>query len=535
MIALPGFIQWCENMSYQYISLAWSTSDSKGGAGYAGVMTLCKLRPIATSFDFVDSPSDEARVITHEFESFVHVSVYSPCTGYNSIKMDSRVKFDLALKNHLVVQQNNIGKPVICSGDLNINPRRQDWHEKAFASLIRIKEASGSIHHPGYSPSELEGYFLLLKVAKLSNAWEHLYPYSSEGMTWHPPSDPHGLQGWGQRLDHFLLGPEFLTGKWIYQLQSMINFRGEGSSDHNGLLLNLTRPCESPSIGILSTDETDNTDVLICNLDTKKSKTFKAAECPRITIEIFGKPTQVFIDTGAPFSIYNPPARQTIKDFYITSGTPTGSLTNCSFTGATGGRVTAEQNYIMSFQVGSHLLQGHFVVLTNNERNLPLFLLGQDLLMGPLEGVAVIPDVKHQVDKLSAYFGVEWTTRHPCESLIRLVDPPKMPPTVSSLVDDLDESLVEKYLPCVSNMDPEQLFDDTPLQEDAFIFGGTPTSDSELPDNGDESQYLPTEDNCFNIDGDEVGFHDCPLPVVQLGLVVQGMLSTLDVQTVEQP
>ena len=39
------------------------------------------------------------------------------------------------------------------------------------------------------------------------------------------------------------------------------------------------------------------------------------------------------------------------------------------------------------------------------------------------------------------------------------------------------------------------------------------------------------QDNCFNIEGDEVGFHDCPLPVVQLGLVVQGMISTLDVQT----
>ena len=70
MISLPGFIQWCENMSYRHISLAWSTGKAKGGAGYAGVMTLSKFQPIATSFDFNNNISEEARVITQEFESF---------------------------------------------------------------------------------------------------------------------------------------------------------------------------------------------------------------------------------------------------------------------------------------------------------------------------------------------------------------------------------------------------------------------------------------------------------------------------------
>jgi exodeoxyribonuclease-3 len=327
-------------MKYRFISLSYSSSDWKGSAGYAGVITLSKFLPNSTTFDIENFPDDEARVITHEFESFSHVSVYSPCTGYDPVKMDNRVKFDSALTSHLTKQRLKSGKPVICSGDLNINPRRQDWHEKAFESLHKLKKISGSEHHPGFSPSELKDYFNLLAVAKLTNAWEELYPYSLEGMTWHPPTDPHGTKGWGQRLDHFLISEDFINNRGEYSLISMINLRAQGSSDHNALLLNLQLTSEIPSIAILNLQE--NTNVVISNLDTKQTGIFKPAECPRITILIAERPTQIFLDTGAPFSIYNPPAIKTGNDLYLQEAKPTGSLTNCSFMGATGGRVTAD-------------------------------------------------------------------------------------------------------------------------------------------------------------------------------------------------
>ena len=49
MLSLPGFISWCEKMKYYFITLSWSSSEIKGGAGYAGVMTLNKFRPISTT------------------------------------------------------------------------------------------------------------------------------------------------------------------------------------------------------------------------------------------------------------------------------------------------------------------------------------------------------------------------------------------------------------------------------------------------------------------------------------------------------
>ena len=517
MISLPGFIQWCQDTSYHYISLAWSENSIKGGAGYAGVMTLCKFKPLSTLFDLNNMQSDEARVITHHFPSFVHVSVYSPCTGYSASKMESRVGFDNALNSHLVFQKGRSGKPMICAGDFNVNPRRQDWHEKAFASLRHLKDVSKSEYHPGCSPLELEGYKRLLSSSNMVNMWEHLYPHSSRGMTWHPPTDPHGFQEWGQRLDHFLLTEDFLSNtRGGFTVDSMVNLRGEGSSDHNGLLLNLYQPGVSPSVYTL--DVLGDTNVVITNLDNGRTKVFKAAECPRVSIETFGRPTQVLLDTGAPFSIYNPPAIRRQNDFYLAAATSTGSKSNCFFAGATGGHITAEQNYIMSFRVGAHVLQGHFVVLATHEKNLPMFLFGMDLLMGPLQGVAVIPDVVDQFDKISVYFGVDWTTRYHSEGILQIRHPPVLPPKVSTLLEDIDEQLVEKYLPLISKIDPEVLFDNTPISEQAFIFGDPHNFEGSSPA---EQDFFPVEDFSYVNDDGETGFQDCPLPVVQVGLAIQ--------------
>ena len=168
--------------------------------------------------------------------------------------MQARVKFDLALSEHIAHFRAETNKPIICAGDLNINPRRVDWHEKAFASMSRLMATSGITHHPGCSPSELEGYEHILRKSNLTNAWEYLYPSSSQGMTWHPPTDPQGLLGWGQRLDHFLVTPEFLSNSEKYRLGSIMNLRGEGSSDHNGLLLELLDSSDLPVASLLRED-----------------------------------------------------------------------------------------------------------------------------------------------------------------------------------------------------------------------------------------------------------------------------------------
>ena len=512
LMALPGFVSWCEVMGYYTITLSWSTSEAKGGAGYAGIMTLSKCRPLSTTFGLPGGAEDEARCVTHEFDSFVTVTVYSPCVGYDEAKMASRAKFDRDLREHIVVQQQKYRKPVICCGDLNVNPRRQDWHEKAFASMARVKEASGCDHHPGYSPAELKGYEQLLRSTNLTNAWEFLYPYSEEGMTWHPPTDPLGHRGWGQRLDHFLLSPEFLSERWKYSIDSMTNFRGQGSSDHNPVLIKLRRPHDERCSLV-----TDVTGVEILSLDSGKSTIFLPAKCPRVTMEISGKPAQVFIDTGSPFSIYNPPPGPTASDHFITSAVSTGSQSNCSFTGATGGRVTAEQNYNMVFKIGPHELQGEFVVLKRHEPNLPLFLMGMDILMGQLRGVAVVPHRHEDRDKLYLHFGVAWGTPYPCELFVQTRPPSASALSSLSPLQGLSEELIEENLPTVARL--VSTSPQTTLPDSAFVYGGESSENDE--EEGDDD--FDPEDYSYHSSDEGLGFHDSSLPIVKLPLVAAGV------------
>ena len=158
-------------------------------------MTLCKFKPLSTLFDLNNMQSDEARVITHHFPSFVHVSVYSPCTGYSASKMESRVGFDNALNSHLVFQKGRSGKPMICAGDFNVNPRRQDWHEKAFASLRHLKDVSKSEYHPGCSPLERGAQM----VIELFQHGEHVGTSISTFFTRHDMAPPHG-PAWFSRM-----------------------------------------------------------------------------------------------------------------------------------------------------------------------------------------------------------------------------------------------------------------------------------------------------------------------------------------------
>jgi len=301
-----------------------------------------------------------------------------------------------------------------------------------------------------------------------------------------------------------------------------MNLRGEGSSDHNGLLLELLDSSDLPMVSLLREDL--EAGVVIMNVDTGMSKVFKSVECPRISFEIGGISTQALLDSGAPFSIYNPPGLLDSTDPYLRSAIATGSRINCSFTGATGGSITAEQNYLMSFKIGGHSFQGNFVVLSSHERNLPLFLFGMDILMGPLQGVAVVPDLKDQLDKLSVYFGVDWSVGHPCEDVIRIKHPPIFQSNIS-LIEDIDDTLISGHLPLISRIDPHSLFDSAPLTEDAFIFGGS--GDKEEHEVDDDVLY---SEYCQSTQTDQGGFQDCPLPVVQVGVALQDSLLSPDIK-----
>ena len=115
--------------------------------------------------------------------------VYSPCTGYDEIKMRARKKFDKLLSNHLKLLKKRKNEKIILTGDLNVNPRVQDSHPLAFLQCAKLKKNSGLREDPGCSYQEVSMYHDLVKDFEAVNVWEHLKPNSKQGMTWHSTLD----------------------------------------------------------------------------------------------------------------------------------------------------------------------------------------------------------------------------------------------------------------------------------------------------------------------------------------------------------
>jgi len=113
---------------------------------------------------------------------------------------------------------------------------------------------------------------------------------------------------------------------------------------------------------------------------------------------------------------------------------------------------------------------------------------------------------------------VDWSVGYPCEKVVRIKYPPTFQSNISR-IEDIDETLVEEHLPLISKIDPHILFGDSPLADDAFILGGSvDKADPEVDDDVLYAEY------CHSVGEDQSGFQHCPLPLVQLNVVVQGYL-----------
>ena len=206
LLSLPGFQDWCREQRYNHVIMSWSSNESRGGKGYAGIVVLSRVAPVKVVFGMPALVNGEARSITLEFETFNLLAVYSPCTGYNSQKIKERAHFDDILKSYIGKLYRTSKKPIILAGDLNVNPRAQDYHKSAFAHMARLKKQSGLEYDPGCSPQEIDAYYNTIARFDGVNVWEKLRQYDPYGMTWHPKFNSGTLNHFliGQRLDHFV-------------------------------------------------------------------------------------------------------------------------------------------------------------------------------------------------------------------------------------------------------------------------------------------------------------------------------------------
>ena len=100
----------------------WNYAEKKG---YSGTAIFTKKEPISVSYGLgIDEHDKEGRVITLEFEDFYMITVYTPNSKSELLRLDYRMEWEDAFREYMM-KLDNI-KPVVVCGDLNVAHKEID-------------------------------------------------------------------------------------------------------------------------------------------------------------------------------------------------------------------------------------------------------------------------------------------------------------------------------------------------------------------------------------------------------------------------
>lgn len=87
--------------------------------GYSGTALLSKIAPIAVTYDMgIEEHDQEGRVICAEYDDFFLVTVYTPNSGSELLRLSYRQSWDSDFMNY--IKKLEASKPVLVCGDLNV-------------------------------------------------------------------------------------------------------------------------------------------------------------------------------------------------------------------------------------------------------------------------------------------------------------------------------------------------------------------------------------------------------------------------------
>ncbi len=177
VIETPGY--------HQY----WNSAVKKG---YSGVAIFCKQEPISVSYGLgIEEHDQEGRVITLEFDNFYLVNVYTPNSKDGLLRLDYRMIWEDAFRNHL--NRLDEKKPVIVCGDMNVA------HQE-----IDLKNPKTNRKNPGFTDEERAKMTELL-ASGFTDSFRALYPDKTDAYSWWSYRAKAREKNVGWRIDYFLV------------------------------------------------------------------------------------------------------------------------------------------------------------------------------------------------------------------------------------------------------------------------------------------------------------------------------------------
>ena len=175
-----------------YPYLYWNSAEKKG---YSGTAIFSKVKPLNYHYGLnIKKHDHEGRVITLEFKKYYLITVYTPNSKRELLRLDYRQKeWDVDFLKFLKKLEEK--KPVILCGDLNVAHKEID-----------LKNPKNNRRNPGFSDEEREGFDNIVARGFVDTFRE----FNSEpgNYSWWSYRSNARERNIGWRIDYFCLSPK---------------------------------------------------------------------------------------------------------------------------------------------------------------------------------------------------------------------------------------------------------------------------------------------------------------------------------------
>ena len=170
----------------------WNYAERKG---YSGTAIFTKQEPLSVSYGLgIEEHDQEGRVITLEFDNFYMVTVYTPNSKNELLRLDYRMVWEDEFRSYLL--RLNETKPVIVCGDLNVA------HQE-----IDLKNPKTNQKNAGFTIEERTKMSTLLDSGFI-DTFRFFYPELEGAYSWWSYRFYARKNNAGWRIDYFLTSQE---------------------------------------------------------------------------------------------------------------------------------------------------------------------------------------------------------------------------------------------------------------------------------------------------------------------------------------
>lgn len=196
----------------------WNSADKKG---YSGTAIFAKHEPLSVRYDMgIDEHDHEGRVIALEYPDFFLVTVYTPNSQRELLRLSYRMTWEDAFADYLMALDRQ--KPVIVCGDLNVAHKEID-----------LKNPKTNVANAGFTPEERAKMTDLLAHGFV-DSFRYLHPDAKDRYSWWSYMMNSRAKNTGWRIDYFLVSERIKE-----KIASADIDDGVMGSDHCPVLLTL--------------------------------------------------------------------------------------------------------------------------------------------------------------------------------------------------------------------------------------------------------------------------------------------------------